>query len=143
LQQIERVYGGRRKIRAFQLIWDQPLMTVNRDHIISDVLESCGGTNVFASAPSLTPVISEESLVEAEPQAIISSVPLERVQVRMNILQHAFPNISAIRNKHLFFVSPDLIHRQTVRVLEAAQMVCEQLESIRSVGKMESTMESA
>jgi iron complex transport system substrate-binding protein len=136
LQQIGRAYGDHRKIKVFQLIWDQPLMTVNRNHIINDILELCGGTNVFASAPFLTPVISRENLVEADPHVIISSVPLDGIQADENILERRFPNISAIRNRHLFFVPPDLIHRPTVRLLRAARMVCEQLESVRAGGRI-------
>lgn len=137
LQQIERNYKNRRKIRVFQLIWHQPLITVNGDHIISDVLNLCGGVNVFASAPSLTPVISAEALIEADPQAIISSVSFERDETGVKGLLRGLPNVSAIRNNHLFFVTPDLIYRQTLRMLQAARVVCEQLESVRSSWKIQ------
>ncbi len=127
LRQIKRSYNGRRQIRVFQLIWHQPLTTVNGNHIISDIINLCGGANVFASASSLTPVISEESLLEADPQAIISSVGIE-VEEPLRRL----PRLSAVRSNHLFFVHPDLIHRQTPRMLQAAKMVCAQLEEVRS-----------
>ena len=64
----------RNKISVFQLIWDQPLMTINGNHMASDIINICGGINVFASTPSLTPVVSEENLLMADPDAIISSV---------------------------------------------------------------------
>ena len=51
LQQFRRSYGNRSKIRVFQLIWHQPLMTINGNHIISDLIELCGGINIFASFP--------------------------------------------------------------------------------------------
>lgn len=137
LQQIERNYKNRRKIRVFQLIWHQPLITVNGDHIISDILNLCGGVNVFASAPSLTPVISAEDLIEADPEAIISSGSSERGQTGVEGLRRQLPNVSAIRNNHLFFVTPDLIYRQTLRMLQAARVVCEQLESVRSSWKIQ------
>ena len=132
LQQIKRNYGGRQQIRVFQLIWHQPLMTVNGKHIMSDIINVCGGINVFASAPSLTPVISAEDLLEADPQAIISSVSLEFAETgaweRLRQLSH----ISAVKSNHLFFVHPDLMHRQTPRMLQAAKTVCTQLERVRS-----------
>ena len=140
LQQIERNYGNRRKISVFQLIWHQPLITVNGNHIISDILDLCGGTNVFASANPLTPVISAEDLLKADPRAIISSVSVERPETAKSgiaALLRRLPRISAIRNSHLFFVPPDLIHRQTVRMLQAASLVCEQLESVRSSWKIQ------
>jgi iron complex transport system substrate-binding protein len=132
LQQIKRSYGDRQQIRVFQLIWHQPLMTVNGSHIISDIIRICGGTNVFASASSLTPVISAESLLEADPQAIISSVSLEFAEIEVRELLRRLSHLSAVRSNHLFFVHPDLIHRQTPRMLQAAKTVCAQLEGVRS-----------
>lgn len=132
LQQIKRSYGGRQQIRVFQLIWHQPLMTVNGRHIISDIIRICGGTNVFASASSLTPVISAESLLEADPQAIISSVSLGFAEIEVRELLRRLSHLSAVRSNHLFFVHPDLIHRQTPRMLQAAKTVCAQLEGVRS-----------
>ncbi|HEU4855624.1 MAG TPA: cobalamin-binding protein [Nitrosospira sp.] len=133
LQGIKRSYSDRRKISVFQVIWHQPLMTVNGNHLISDIIGICGGVNVFGSAPSLTPVISPENLVEADPQAIISSASDEVGGTgARNYLSHRFPQLGAVRNSHLFFVQPDLLHRQTVRMLGAAKTVCAQLDNVRS-----------
>jgi iron complex transport system substrate-binding protein len=132
LQGIKRGYSDRRKISVFQIIWHQPLMTVNGNHLISDIIGICGGVNVFGSAPSLTPVISPENLVEADPQAIISSASHEFGETGAMSLSRRFPQLSAVRNSHLFLVHPDLLHRQTVRMLRAAKTVCAQLESVRS-----------
>lgn len=132
LRRIERSYSDRRKISVFQIIWHQPLMTVNGNHIISNIIEICGGINVFASAPSLTPVISPENLVEADPQAIISSASPEFAEAGAEDLLRRFPQMGAMRNDHLFFVHPDLLHRQTVRMLQAAKSVCAQLDGVRS-----------
>lgn len=129
LRQIKRTYGGRQPIRVFQLIWHQPFMTVNGHHIISDIIGICGGINVFASATSLTPVISAESLLEADPQAVISSASLELAETEV---RERLSYISAVRSNHLFFVHPDLMHRQTPRILQAAKNVCAQLEEVRS-----------
>ncbi|MDN5934604.1 MAG: helical backbone metal receptor, partial [Nitrosospira sp.] len=132
LQQIKRSHGGRQQIRVLHLIWSQPLMTVNGNHIISDIIDICGGANVFASASSLTPVVSEESLLEADPQAIISSISLEFAEVGARERLRRLPRLGAVRSNHLFFVHPDLIHRPTPRMLQAAKTVCAQLEGVRS-----------
>jgi len=129
LQQIKRSYAGRQRISVFLLIWHQPLMTVNGAHIISDIINLCGGVNIFASTPFLAPVISAESLLKADPQAIISSVLPES---GAGELWQEFPHIRAVRNNHLFFVHPDLLHRQTPRMLQAAKVICEQLDRIRA-----------
>jgi iron complex transport system substrate-binding protein len=107
-------------------------MTVSGNHIISDIINICGGINVFAAASSLTLVISAESLLEANPQIIISSMPLVSPEIGARELRQRFPHIRAVRNHHLFFVHPDLILRQTARMLKATKTVCEQIESARS-----------
>lgn len=132
LQQIRRSYDNHSKIRVFQLVWHQPLMTVNGDHVISDIIELCGGVNIFASSPSLTPVISAENLIEADPQVIISSAPREFDESELRVLLGRFSHISAVRRNHLYFVHPDLIYRQTARMIQAAKTVCAQLENARS-----------
>ncbi len=132
LQQIRHSYGNHSKIKVFQLIWHQPLMTVNGHHVISDIIELCGGVNIFASSSSLTPVISAENLIEADPHVIISSVSREFAESGVRVMLQRFSHISAVRHNHLYFVHPDLIHRQTARMIQAAKTVCAQLENVRS-----------
>jgi iron complex transport system substrate-binding protein len=133
LQQIKRHYAERRKIRVFPLIWDQPLMTANANHMASDIIQICGGINVFGSVPFLTQVVSEENLLMADPDAVISSVPLLFGETRSYGRSQRYSSMNAVRNNHVFFVHPDLINRQTVRSLVAVKAVCAQLESVRSV----------
>ena len=135
LQQIENSYSNRPKISVFQLIWHQPLMTVNNQHLISDVIRVCGGTNVFALSSSLTPVVSGENLLVADPDAIISSVSLEQDEsapAEVKAFLRQFSQLIVVRNNNIFFVHPDLIQRQTTRVLQGTRLVCEQLERVRS-----------
>ena len=136
LRQFRHRYRNQPKVKVFQLIWYQPLMTINGSHIISDLIELCGGVNIFASLPSLTPVISAENLIEADPQVIISSISRELAESEVKILLRRFSHIRAVKHDHLYFVSPDLIHRQTARLLQAAEAVCVQLENARQVSEM-------
>lgn len=135
LQQMARRYGNRPKVNVFQMIWHQPLMTVNSQHLISDVIRVCGGTNVFALSSSLTPMVSGENLLDVDPDAIISSVSSgqgESARAEVKAFLRQFSQLSAVRNNNVFFVHPDLIQRQTTRVLQGARLVCEQLERVRS-----------
>jgi iron complex transport system substrate-binding protein len=136
LRQFRRNYGSQSKIRVFQLIWHQPLMTVNGNHLISDLIELCGGVNIFASLPSLTPVVSAENLLQADPQVIISSMSPEFAESDVKTLLRRFSGISAVSHGHLYFVHPDLMHRQTARMIQAAKTVCAQLENARSASGM-------
>jgi len=39
--------------------------------------------------------------------------------------------LSAVRNHRVFFVQPELLERQSPRILEGAGEVCEQLDKVR------------
>jgi ABC-type Fe3+-hydroxamate transport system substrate-binding protein len=55
LERLETAYNetkaltaGRRKVRVFCPIWKDPWMTINRATFVHDMLETCGGANIFA-----------------------------------------------------------------------------------------------
>ncbi|MBN9124358.1 MAG: cobalamin-binding protein [Nitrosospira sp.] len=129
LRTIRDSYAGREKVRMVQLIWRHPLMTVNGNHIISDIISICGGVNMFASAPALTPVIGMENLLEVRPRAIVSSISprFDGREIRLD----GWIRGSAMEGSDVIFIHPDLIHRQTPRILQAARKVCEELDKVR------------
>ena len=47
-------------------------MTVNGDHIVSDVIRLCGGRNVFADLQALAPSVSLESVLQRDPEVIVA-----------------------------------------------------------------------
>lgn len=124
-------YQERARLRVFVEVWHQPLMTVNGAHLISDALRLCGGQNVFADAPMLTPSVSREALLAARPQVVImsSGFGTEGEQAaRWHASTRALP---AVRAGALYAIDPGLIQRQGPRLLDAAQMLCEKLELSR------------
>jgi len=124
-------YRTRSPVRVFYEIWHAPLMTVSGHHMISDVISLCGGVNVFAATPVLTPVVSLESVIAARPEVVLggssATSPAEFAEPWIHDARYA-----GLRNVRALYVDPDLIQRQTPRVLDGARSVCEQLESVRS-----------
>ena len=123
-------YAARRRIEVFYQIWNQPLITVNGEHLISQLLELCGAHNVFATQRLLTPTVSEEDVLLADPDAIVAgwsdtygAAPLQSWQ-RLRALR-------AVRTGHLLQVDPDLLHRQSDRVVLGAQELCAKLDAVR------------
>jgi iron complex transport system substrate-binding protein len=122
---LEARYSERPKMRVFYQVWDRPLITVNGDHVISKVMRMCGGENVFAALPLIAPQIDREAVVSANPQVIISSgASLEGWK--------AFSGLAAVKNAHLYAISPDLIQRHTPRLLDGAERLCILLEQART-----------
>lgn len=131
LEELARRYGKGRPVTVFYQIWHQPLMTVNAEHIISDIIRLCGGRNVFESSPTFTPVLNAESLLVEDPEVIIASVSALSLQAEVRSFWSGFPSLRAVRRAHLEFVHPDLIQRQAPRILEGAKQVCEALGKVR------------
>jgi ABC-type Fe3+-hydroxamate transport system substrate-binding protein len=54
-------------LRVFCPIWLDPLMTINRETYVHDVIRVCGGTNVFADRERLYPLAADLGTGEALP----------------------------------------------------------------------------
>ena len=127
---LRKQYAARASVRAYFQIADIPLLTVNGEHIISDVLRLCGAQNVFSDAPFLVPAISDEALVSAQPEVMLGTVDSHAQEVATRNSWLALP-LDAARQNHIGFINPDLIGRSTPRILLGAQQICETVDLLR------------
>lgn len=132
LNQLRKSFSSRQAIRVFYQIWNEPLMTLNGDHMVTDMIELCGGVNVFADAAALVPYVNIESVVAANPQIIISGG-----KNKSDLLDSGYwrkwSGISAVKNKHLYAIPSDLLQRHSDRILEGTQLMCEYIDLARPV----------
>ncbi|WGS50695.1 cobalamin-binding protein [Paraburkholderia sp. D15] len=128
-------YASRPPVGVFYQVWDQPLMTLNGDHMISDVIALCGGRNVFAKLAPLVPTVSTEAVLAANPEAIVTAAP-GATQPNTPLPQlatwRAWPSLTAVANDNLFAIDGDLINRPAPRIAQGAKQLCEDLELARS-----------
>ena len=133
LEALRARYSTARPVRVFYEIWHRPLLTVNRAHLISDVISLCGGVNVFAGAPLLTPSVTLEAVLAGKPQVVLGGSSSMRAEELAAAWRGA--PVRALRGLPVRFVPPDLIQRQTPRIAEGARFVCEYLEEVRKNAK--------
>ena len=129
--ELRRRYAGRAQVSVFFQIWDRPLLTVSGEHLVSDVIRLCGGENVFAGLKLLTPEISTEAVLAADPEAI-GGVSAEAGQAGNLDAWKQWPRLRAVARGNLFVVDSDIISRNTPRILDGAEQLCEQLEAARA-----------
>lgn len=123
-------YAERERIDVFYQIWNEPLMTINDDHLISDVIRGCGGTNVFSDLPTIAPRVSTEAVVTRDPQVIIASgMGEERPEWLDNWKQ--WSELRAVAHGNLYFIPPQYLQRHTPRILIGMERLCEQLVEVR------------
>lgn len=130
LEALRSTYSRRPPVTVFYEIWNQPLLTVNGQHMISHVIELCGGRNVFADAPVLTPQVSVEAVLARDPQVIVASAPGGRRPAWLDDWRR-WPRLAAVRGGNLFSINADFMNRQTPRILEGAARLCRELEGVR------------
>ena len=128
--ELHKQYHDARIVRVFYQVWNQPLITMNGKHVISDVIRLCGGKNVFEDAVPLAPRISIESVLRLDPDVIIASGMAEARPQWLDMWT-AWPSINAVRNEHLYFIPPDLLQRHTPMLLDGAKTLCKQLNNVR------------
>ncbi|NOX76452.1 MAG: cobalamin-binding protein [Gammaproteobacteria bacterium] len=127
---LRATYSTKKPVSVFYQVWHQPLMTINGEHIITQVIELCGGRNIFANLPTLAPKISPEAVLQKDPEVIVAG---------NSALNHPgwkddwkrWPGLRAVKNGHLFYVNPDIIQRHTPRILQGAEVLCKQIETVR------------
>jgi len=127
LVQIKDKYRTNAILSVFYEIWYQPMMTISGQHIISEVIEICGGQNVFARLSALAPKISLEAILAANPQVIIGGSNIGDKLLAWN----RWPRLDAVRYKNIFHVEWDHINRHSPRILDAVVEVCDALNRAR------------
>lgn len=123
-------YAQRRELSVFYQIWPQPLMTINGEHLISQVLALCGARNVFAAQRVLTPTVSEEAVLLADPDVIATGF-VPGAHDDPFAAWRRLKALRAARLGHFVGVDADLMHRQSDRVLQGARELCERLDTVR------------
>lgn len=121
-------YRSRPQVSVFMQINDRPIYTVNGRHIMSEVIELCGGRNVFAQLDDLAPAVGIESVIAANPQVIIStSDTVPDAAASWGKWRH----IDAVRKGNVYTLPSDDIARATVRLTDGAREMCRTLDTAR------------
>lgn len=131
LAALEQRYRGREDIKVFYQLLDESLMTVNGQHLISDVLGRCGASNVFGDMALLVARVDTEAVLAVRPQAIIAGGEDSQWRTWRAHWQRQ-KGIPAVEAGALYFIPADLMHRPGPRVFDAAETVCAQLDAARS-----------
>jgi iron complex transport system substrate-binding protein len=122
LARLRAEYRARRPVRVFLTISTQPLMTLNRAHLADDALTLCGGRNVFAGAALIAPPVSVESVLLADPQAILYSDALGTPEV-LRAWWQGQADLPAVRAGRLYALPGALLRCLGPRVLHGARVL--------------------
>ena len=127
---LRKQYQARSKVRVFYQVWHEPMITLNGEHLISDVINGCGGENIFSDASALAPRVGVEAVLQRKPQVILTgTVDLKHTDSLDSWKK--WQQLPAVKNQHLYYVFADHISRHTPRILLGMQKICAYLDGAR------------
>ncbi len=131
LLKLKLKYNHKEPVKVFYLLWHKPILTISSEHIISDVIRLCGGVNVFGQQAVYTPTIDFESVLQKNPDVIITA-SMGNKKPDWLVRWQQWQGITAVKNNDFLWLNPDWIHRQGPRILLAADKMCRFLDEVRS-----------
>jgi len=120
-------------VNVFYEIWNQPLMTVGGEHVISHAITACGGRNAFAVLTQPAANVELEAVLRADPDVIVAS-GMDQERPEWLDDWRRWPQLQAVKNGNLFFIPPDLLQRHTPRILDGLEKLCAALDVARQRG---------
>jgi len=127
--QLQQRYAQRPVVSVFYQIWEQPLMTLNGEHLFSDVVRLCGGRNVFSDLPALAPQVDIEAVLAVDPEVIV--VAADDNDSLLLAAWERWPSLSAVAHGHVYAVTRERLVRHSPRILEGAEELCVILDGVR------------
>jgi len=118
----------REPIRVFYQVSQRPLYTVNGKHYISELLELCGGVNVFADIGELAPLVDVEAVIDSDPEVMLAGGD---VGDETFSAWDRWPEMTANRYANRFHMPASEIGRATTRLVSAGEAVCDALQQAR------------
>ncbi len=132
LESLVNRYSDERPVRVFYQVWDRPLMTAGGAELTNDLIELCGGINIFGELTALAPKVNLEAVLLRDPELIVASGIDERRPAWLDTWDE-WPSITAVANRQVVFIDPDLTQRHSPRVLQGAEILCEQVAEARAL----------
>ncbi len=128
LSSLRSQYAGRPTVRTFYQVWDKPLYTLSGKHIVTDALRLCGAENIFDQLATTAPIVSVESVLQEDPEAVFGTAEKNYGGVK---LWEPYRTMTAVRNGNLFTVNGDLLNRAGPRMIDGTAVLCEKIELAR------------
>lgn len=130
LRELKRNVKTNQKVKVFYQVWDMPIYTINGEHIISEVIDFCGGENIFKDLTTIAPQVNIESVIKRNPDLIISGNENPDAWQIWN----QWPTIGAVKNNQFLLLDSDHIVRAGPRILLGVQQICQKISRIPDTG---------
>ncbi|OGT30293.1 MAG: hypothetical protein A3E87_00985 [Gammaproteobacteria bacterium RIFCSPHIGHO2_12_FULL_35_23] len=123
-------YSKQPVISVFYQISTTPLLTLNDNNLIDEIIRGCGGHNIFAHTLGQAPEVNITAVLANQPQVIIiSESPASQVAAKQFWQQ--YPELQAVQVNNVFLVNPDFTDRAGPRMILGMQQICKDIAIAR------------
>lgn len=129
IRELRERYREAPSIDVFYQVSLEPLYTINGEHYMSELIEACGGRNVFADLGRLAPMVDVEAVVARNPEVMLAS---EDNPPDIFDVWKRWPQMAVNRYDNYFRLPADDIGRATPRLVTAGQTLCAVLDQARA-----------
>ena len=130
LTKLQRSYGNLPTVSVFYQISESPLMTIGGKQIISNALAICGGRNVFDALVPMASVVTVESVLSANPEAIMVSDTASENPQKFDLWKK-WSKLTANQRGNFFSINADQMNRNGPRILDGTEMLCHAVQTAR------------
>lgn len=118
-------YADARPISVFVQVASEPLYTVTDLSPAGQLVRACGGRNIFGGLDTPAAAVTEESVVAADPEVMLT------IGSRDDLVRWTRFGGSAVRNGQMYAINADHATRASLRLLQGAEEVCALLDRAR------------
>lgn len=130
IQRVRDTYQHRSNISFFYQVWDRPLITINGNQFISQALNLCGASNVFAALKQIAPTINPESVIQYDPDLIILGGSKQQQKLWLKKWR-SMNDLKAAKQRNIVALNSDVYQRPTGRLIEGLDSLCQWVQQAR------------
>ncbi len=107
------------RLRVFYQVWDDPLMAATNRSFIGEMIGMAGAVNIFSDLQQRSPQVSEEAVLDRNPQVILTpdDHPLPKVLERLR-QRSGWGQIAALRTNRVELVPSNPVSRPGPRLAD-------------------------
>ena len=122
VRHLTALVAAKKRYRMFFQVGGEPLITVGRGTLHTQLIQLAGGVNIAGGEKTLYPHYSTEEVVAQQPEVILfSSMKYPADVTRVWSEWRKWPNIPAVRDNRLFVIDTDLIDRASPRIVDGLE----------------------
>lgn len=122
LQKTRARYAHGRRLKGFYQVWQQPLYSLSRHHVVSQAMRLCGVDSIVPPGTIEAPVLNAEAVLAAGTEIILVS-SAELAQARD--FWQRFSTLPAVRHQAIIAVDDYALTRPGLSLLRAIPALCQ------------------